>query len=296
MKKQFIRRTTAILLSLTFLFSLTLFSSAANQPKHDVSKNQKKLLSSTKIREYDMLKQLQSQSDDELKNKGLSESEIKEIKDFDFAKALKARATKNSDKELSSLGYSADEISVLRDSNSTELQLAALSATLTLEVSEYGHFYTSSLSEVYLETYFEWDSFPVFYGSDIIATAWSDGMYCQVNNQVQYETYCSVNYYMPGNRAYYNSYTYNVIADTNNGAHVKFPLNVGPAYALSGYMQTYITKQAAVQEIAVLSKYGHSTISVSPTVSFTSAPTIGFSTTMTNAGEDSMYINLTVPY
>lgn len=269
----------------------------------------KKLLSTIKINEYEKLKELKSQSDEELSISGLSESEIKDIKNLDYAKELKKRI-KSNEKELSSMRYSKEQIELIQsldlsDSQTlTEDQLTSLSATCTVYLWEYGHFYSSSSSEIYLESDFYWDSIPVFVGTDILAMAWSDGMYPDVNVQEEYSTYFKANYYTVGGVNFVDSSAYTVIGNTNIGAYSKFPMRKAfsqsgftvQGYCMDGFLQVHISKKAAVPEVSVLSQYGHSTITASPTVSFKGAPSITFSSSMVTADEHSWKIDLTIPY
>lgn len=291
-----VKKILSLFLCITFLFSLTIVSSATDS---DVSKNQKKLISTIKITEYEMLQQLQGQSDEALKEKGLTATEIKEIKNFNYFDALKKRAAIKNNKELEGMGYSENDIEILKDPNSSESELIALSATVTFSVWEYGHFLQSALSEVYLETDWSWDIWPTFGSTDIVAICWSNNLYCNTNTQKPYETYAEVSYYDIGST--YRGYSQlTVIAETNLGAHVKIPLRkkIGnyEYFALNGYMQTYIQKKAYVPQVSVYAKYGHSTVTVTPTVSFKGYPSIEFAPTMTEAAEDDEYIDLTIPY
>ncbi len=293
------------ILSLVLIFAVLLSLSISSYAENGDTKI-KKHLSTIKINEYQKLKELKDQSDEELLRKGLSTSEIKEIKDFDYAKELKKRI-KAKKEDLSSMGYSNEQINMMKEiTENQELtvnQLTALSANCTLSVWEYGHFYNSSLSEVYLEADFEWSSIPVFVGTDILAIAWSDGMYPQVNTQTQFETHSQAYYYTVGGIGFIGSSTYTVIGNTNVGAYVKFPMNKAftnsgftvQGYCMNGYLQVYITKKAAVPEISVLSQYGHSTVTVSPTVQLKGSPSITFASTMTTEAEASTYIDLTIP-
>lgn len=61
-------------------------------------------------------------------------------------------------------------------------------------------------------------------------------------------------------------------------------------------MQTYIQKKAYVPQMNVYAKYGHSTITRTPTVSFKGYPSIEFGSTMTEAAEEDEYVDLTIPY
>lgn len=112
-----VKKILSLFLCITFLFSLTIVSSATDS---DVSKNQKKLISTIKITEYEMLQQLQGQSDEALKEKGLTATEIKEIKNFNYFDALKKRAAIKNNKELEGMGYSENDIEILKDPNSSE--------------------------------------------------------------------------------------------------------------------------------------------------------------------------------
>ncbi len=310
--KRIYKSYLALLLSFLFLSFSSISSYAIS---NDNTVIQKKLLSTSIMNEYQKIKELQSCSDEELLKKGFSKTEIKEIKDFNYAKEIVKRAKLGMD-DLKSLGYNDEQVNILKRYASSdiqsetlsEVQLNILSSTCTLNVWEYGHFYSSSKSEVYLESDWDWGNIPpVFTGTDIVAISWSDGLYPQINSQQVYSTYCDVNYYFAGalgKVSWITKDTLTVIGDTNLGAYAKIPMlkNVTQSgatittYAMDGRLQVYISKQAAVLEISVSSQYGHSTITVSPTVQFKGAPSITFGVTMTTEAADSVYINIKKPY
>lgn len=214
-----------------------------------------------------------------------------------------------SDSKLEGLGYSEEAIQNLKSlgENPTENQLAAASSNLTINVYagvQHGH--NSSLSwAVYYMTW-AWSSQPVWNEKDMVAIAWSEGMYLTPSSESSF-THAYVNYYNDSDGSFWNKEYYStaITPDLNRGASVTFSQgkSVGgyptTVWAKSGAMEVKLTKQANVPEMCVQVAYGHSVLSGTPSVSFSVSGSgasasvgISFSWFMKSVASDYLYQSL----
>lgn len=112
-------------------------------------------------------------TDEELKRKGYSESEIKEIREFSYEEAMLERA-KCSDAELHAIGYTDEQIKILRAYDGSELteNSPVLAATAVCTGTAYFNGYNSSLSKLSFVYKFTWNVKPFWCGTDTMAVSW----------------------------------------------------------------------------------------------------------------------------
>lgn len=142
--------------------------------------------------EYDMYRDLQEKSGNELSSLGLSKEEINNIKTKSYSSCLRERSI-YSEEELRNMGYSIEQIDIIKDPNATDEQLLKASATLTIttviEKLDY-HPNNYTYSTVYIQ--WIWSSKPYFLLIDDLAIAWTEQMafmpYSE-NNKSRYTLY-----------------------------------------------------------------------------------------------------------
>ncbi|KJR49317.1 hypothetical protein UF75_0395 [Desulfosporosinus sp. I2] len=249
------------------------------------------LVSKTVTNEYDKYKELTSKSDQTLLQEGYSKEDLKKLRSIDYKAELKKRVVENAkldDETLNKKGYTPEQIMQIRSYVGTEDQLQALSASLYLSTYVLSHSKSSSLSTANLRTDWTWTSAPILEMQDVVAAAWSEGMYLQSAN-----SYATASYYNQSSDVYHHTETYSVTPNLNNGASVTFNVlsaSYPGTYAKTGQFGTYVSKQSSVLELAVKTQYGHSTIFVRPSVSFSGTPGLSFSTGVTTEGTQDIYI------
>jgi hypothetical protein len=129
--------------------------------------------SNISVSEYDIIMKYKRMTDEQLQAIGLSEESIAKYKEFDFSKALSARA-KWSDASLLSAGYSTDQIATMRRVFGAksitalaekEVAIRALSATMSSTASISGT--RSSVTSTYTWT---WSGLPLVLTEAIVTT------------------------------------------------------------------------------------------------------------------------------
>ncbi|MDI6915825.1 MAG: hypothetical protein QMC95_16680 [Desulfitobacteriaceae bacterium] len=287
MKIKNLIKLSSIFLTFALLnMSFVQVASAATKPD-------KILISQTVINEYDKYKELVNKSDETLIKEGHSKEDIKNIRSFDFKaefqKKVEEKAKLDDDTLLKS-GYTKDRIKIIRNYKGTDDQIYALAAQLWLSTYIIDHYKSSTLSYADLRTDWTWTDCPVFLNTDLLAAAWSEGMYYQSNN-----SYAVANYYSQGiPYTYDNSVTLTVQPNLNTGASVQIPLAQwkmnGNTFAKSGQWGYQISRQALVNELAVKVQYGHNQWSLSPSVQFSPAPSLTFSSGINIEATNDVYI------
>jgi hypothetical protein len=175
-------------------------------------------------------------------------------------------------------------------------QIYALSATLTMTFFERNSYKSSTYSYCDITVGWDWTQCPFFTQEDIIALAWSEGMYCDTsssnNSAYIYWGDVSTNSIVSGN------YT-NMVSVINTGLYVKKDLKPlggdGSIYLRGGVLNIRVHKQASVNEIAFLAKYGHNELGFSPSVEISATgPSLGisFSWFLNELAVQDLYVDL----
>ena len=130
---------------------------------------------------------------------------------------------------------------------------------------------------------FKWSGAPVFRGTDLMAVSNGEQMYFHSSS------YLNVSYAPLGSTGATSSKKiYAKIHDSGNtGASFSFKMigNNRLSYAKSGSGKVYLHRQNVnLSQVGVGVKYGHSTISISPSVSFPLGGGISFSKNVQNIG------------
>lgn len=164
------------------------------------------------------------------------------------------------------MGYTKEQIEIIRNFTGTEEQIYALSAELWLSTYVLSHSHSSTYSQATLRTDWSWTQAPNCVFTDILAVAWSEGMYLDTGSS---STYGKCGYGANGSTIR----TTTPIPDLNKGAYIKIPMtdsSVSPAgsWCHNGKFGYKITRQANVLELAVQAVYGHSQLTINPSVTF----------------------------
>lgn len=234
-------------------------------------KNDDAYSESTKIyiNEYEIIKDLEKESNESLEKRGYSKSQINKIKNGrnDMIKEIKNRANL-SDMQLKSMKYNDNQINIIRNFTESDAELAALAAQLTLylTLSNYKFNGTETTCDVY--TSWVWSTYPVTQLNDGVAIAWSGGF-----NSYSAKTYINL-YYTDVQNGNEREFTSKGFADYSPGSgfYVVFPLTkaeIGIYYkCLRGSVRTQLYKNGNIPTFEVISKYAHSQLSAYPSITF----------------------------
>lgn len=241
------------------------------------------LLSQTVTNEYDLYKDFQNKSDEQLVKEGYTQEKIKELKSLDYKGKIKKKAerlAKVDIKKLEEMGYTKDQIKDIKQFTGTEEQIYSLSATLALSTYYGASSKSSTYSQINFRTDWTWSSAPYWLLEDILAVPWSEGMYLDTGSS---STYGQYSYYDEFAETFYQTYSTTVTPDLNKGASIKFDTgyhdsDFGGLYAKKGKFGYKLFKSTLLNEVAVQPTYGHTTVSVgSPSVSFPAGLSVSFS-------------------
>ncbi|EHQ88590.1 hypothetical protein [Desulfosporosinus youngiae] len=248
----------------TLLLSISLVSPAFAQEK---------VIESKSINEYQYIKELKQKSDIELKDMGLDDNQITELKNLDYGKGLKERS-KLDKKILKNMGYSNVQIEQLQDFQGTEAEIIALAASVNLNVENNGLTYDSALDRSYWTVSFDWSwsSEPFWLLQDIIGSGWSPDFSLVTSTSSSYQ---KVRYKRNTTGATWTS-TKPFTLSNLNCAQSSFAMSGGHdpnwdwydwADSGSGYVK--VTKAGKVRDMQMRIAYGHSQIT-------TSNPSLGY--------------------
>jgi len=238
------------------------------------------------VNEFIKLQELNKKSDSNLKSIGYSNEDIKLIRQYkdDFNNHI-ISLNELSDEVLISLGYNNDQVDTIRNFNGSEDHMIKASATCSVSRSS-GRFYYDSINKatnLIVNYSFKWSGAPVFRGTDLMAVSNGEQTYFHSSS------YLNVSYAPLGSTGATSSKKiYAKIHDSGNtGASFSFKMigNNGLSYAKSGSGKVYLHRQNVnLSQVGVGVKYGHSTISISPSVSFPLGGGISFSKNVQNIG------------
>lgn len=264
---------------LILVFCSNAFAAEANT---DVKNEHEKSLA---ISEYELFKQIQAQSDEQLANQGYSADQIKKIRDFDYIKELQKRATM-SDSELAKLGYDQEGIEKLRSFDGSEEQAIILSATVNLTCSISQHFYNGTNTIVKVNYNWSWNNMPIWTLTDAIAIVWDPSMYQTPDNQNDKQT---ISLYQ-GN-TYIKKVTYRIEpASPGHAAICEFPVlydEWNNYWSKSASGVVYLGASSKVVDFAVRVSYAHTQVAGVPSVSFPGGLSISFG--LNTVEEDTSY-------
>lgn len=293
-----IKKIFALMLSICLMASITTNVKAKDD-------NQ---LETNIINEYEYITKLKAMSDDELYKLNINDEEIKEIRGIDFKSKLEERA-KLDEATLKNIGYSDEEIKMLRNFKGTKSEIKSLTADMSYSMKGlWDAKVTGELcgglgindgtkSSAVLRYDWEWDKQPVINNTDIVAICWTDGFYFTSESWLTFANVSYKSIYFQYDEDYQVSQDIQAnIGSETVGCYIKFPMykekNPGGEYAYKGTLSVQLLKNSPQDFMNYKSAYGHSTVTINPSVSFPAGGSISFALTMTTLDEDSGFLNL----
>ena len=254
--------------SLLFVMSSTAFAAENTANKTTVATS-----------EYSMVQELKEKDTNTLLAEGYSISDIERAKSGELERTilneLMERSTL-SDEILSRKGYTANEIAELRSltGNESLYSVRGLLASVTVKNTKNSYYYKSSADRTYflIDVSWSWDKEPAVHWTDIAGDGW-DGNYeltkhiSSTNNRLSLT--CVGNGPAIADKTVY---AYMTSSDINAGK-ATFAMNQGAYYVQSFY---WVKSGSGRIELSIVGhdnnaefifKYGHATLSTSPSVS-----------------------------
>lgn len=254
------------------------------------------------LNEYDKICELKSMTDKELYMYGLDTKDIEEIREIDYITEIKKRS-KYSPEILKNMGYTEAQINSLKTFDGSKNQAKMLSPKITMRTSLSPAKVSSKIKKVrrfddedtgtkiFLKYSWEWNIMPIFTGHDLVAICWGNGFLVNPDGGSG-TTAClkKINVLTGGDAV--SGADINVDIDgVTKGAYINFDVYDNAEFVKSGYFQVNLMKDTIdTSRFNAKGAYGHSTILLNPTVSFSSG-SISFSATMTKASEASMLVD-----
>ncbi|MGX4601744.1 hypothetical protein [Faecalimicrobium sp. JNUCC 81] len=257
-------------------------------PSEIVFKNSENIVENEEtetVNEYIKLKELSEKTKRELKSLGYNNNDIDSIKQYkdNFKRNIKDLNDLQNE-QLKSLGYNNSQIDIIRNFDGSEEQMIKASANCSVSRSKGSFYYdkTNKATNLVVNYSFKWNGVPSFRGTDIMAVSNGEFMYFHNNS------YLTVSYSDISNSGASSSRKILASLDGsgNTGASFKFKTlgNNGLSFARSGSGKAYLHKKANITQVGVGVKYGHSTVTFSPGVSFPAGVSIGFSKNVQSIG------------
>lgn len=193
-------------------------------------------------------------------------------------------------------GYTYDEILILRNYNGGRIEdypeLAAITGTLTIGKPV---ILKATTSRIGVKVVWSWDHCPVVNGNDVFAVYW-DPTFGSESGKMRINTADSSHtiYYSLNNSDIELAGEITQVSP-NSAAKSVFSMQdqSGEAWARTGTMKLYFdatSGSAALTELDFIFAYGHTILSVSPSVSFPASGGISFGVTTDEADRRSGYI------
>ena len=275
-----------ILLSIASNFSLSAFAVENHEDEYSVS-------------EYDLITSIRTMSTDELADMNLSAKEIEMIRSDSIEKELLSRKDKTDEALASRYRYTAEQISVLRSYNGERLEdnaeLAAITGTLTIAEPTV---LVATSTRVGLKVIWSWDHAPIVCWKDVIAVYW-DPTFGSSNGNMRINIANSshvVRYYIYSN----STHTLNwdvTQGSANSAAKSTFAMQDADqvGWADRGTLTLYFdaaAESAALTERDFIFAYGHTILTISPSVYYPVSGGISFGTATDEADRRSGYVNI----
>lgn len=228
----------------------------------------------------------------------MSNEEIELIRSDVVEKELLARKEKSDAELMAHYGYDQSEIAILRSYNGGRLEnnpeLAAITGTLTIAKPTV---LTATSTRIGVRVTWSWDHRPVVCANDVLAVYWSPTFGSSNGNMrinISDSSYTlTFNVYDAG---YDISGSFTQVSP-NSAAKAQFSMidQSGDGWAECGTATLYFDAtegSAALTEMDIIFAYGHTVISVSPSVSFPASGGISFGLNTSEADRRSGYINV----
>ena len=248
--------------------------------------------------EYEYITTIRTMSKEKLANSKLTSEEIALIKSDVIEKELLDRKAKSDAQLMACYGYDQNEIAILRSYTGGRLEnhpeLAAITGTLTIARPTV---LTATSSRIGVRVNWSWDHRPVICANDVFAVYWSPTFGSSNGNMrinISDSSYTlTFNVYDVG---YDISGSFTQVSP-NSAAKAQFSMidQSGDGWAECGSATLYFdatSGSAALTEMDFIFAYGHTVISVSPSVSFPASGGISFGVNTSEADRRSGYITV----
>ncbi len=275
------KRLKTNVLAVVFVLLITAVQVFAEEP----------VVNHSTVSEYQSYKTLISKDDAQLKEMGMSNKEIAELRNFDFNDEFKKRA-KLDNETLRKMGYDDSQITTLKSlypsiEKTTKINSNITEPTYSLEeLSLRGIFADCNIYSWDIQTSantmkigfkWEWSNAPVFTGTDIFAVAWNgsntNGQPLNVKIDRMSSGMRVERENLAGSNQLSDQYYYPKVRDYYHAAEYKFSMGEYGAlapewWAPEGDGQVKLTKIGTqdIDNISIAFSYGHSYIGVNPAV------------------------------
>lgn len=246
--------------------------------------------------EYLKMKKLSNTSTTELKAQGLNDSDIQQIKSMDvkkeYSEHIKKLANYSEDK-LKKSGYTSKQINAIKNYDGSEQMTEDSSSSVTVNTSEDYYNADDDRTDAVIDFSFQWDGQPFCKFTDSMAVCWSEGLYIDRG-----DSYCDVTYIATADGDNDDSSTVRRDPSVDGAGTVgaKFSFAVMTDFntvtlANSGSGQVHLYKNSKVSMFGLRAGYVHAELSASPSISFTSAPSISIGSSAEELDNSLQYWN-----
>ena len=248
--------------------------------------------------EYEFVTSIREMSDSELDAIALSDSEIQLIRSNAIEDEILARKQLSDAMLEEKYGYTYEDILILRAYEGERLEdnaeLAAITGTLTISKPTV---LTATTTRIGVKVVWSWDHSPVVCAIDVFAIYWDPTFGSQDGNmRIDMASSSHVVSYNIYNNLF--DYEWDITqVSPNSAAKSTFDMldQTGEGWAKKGTLTLYFNAaagSAALTEIDFIFSYGHTILSISPSVSFPASGGISFGWTTDEADSRSGYINV----
>lgn len=275
-----------MLFSIALNFSTTAFAVENHENEYSFS-------------EYDFITSVRTMSADELADMKLSAQEIELIRSDAIEQELLSRKDKTDEELVSRYRYTEEQISVLRSYNGERLEdsaeIAAITGTLTIGKPK---ILEATSTRVGLEVIWSWDHAPIVCWKDVIAVYW-DPTFGSNDGNMRINIADSshvVRYYISSNAT--DTLNWDVTqVSANSAAKSTFAMQDADqvGWADKGTLTLYFDAaegSAALTEMDFIFAYGHTILTISPSVYYPASGGISFGTATDEADRRSGYVNV----
>lgn len=225
---------------------------------------------SVTISEKDIVKSLQAKTDAELESMDYSPEEIASLRKL-TDEAVVAKARSQSDAELKDRGLTEKQIDIIRNENDVQLAAAESFGSVTYTVDYVTYEYKKPNTTLKVMVTWKWSSAPLFLFTDIIACTTNKEDFTKVKASG------TADYSFSRGGTILSSSPLSVKTESSGrGTYAKIDLSktyTGAArptkmIAFEGSMFTTFKAPKKITAVGMSSKYGHATMTLSPGVSF----------------------------
>ena len=201
-----------------------------------------------------------------------SENEIEKTKN-EFSDYVYDLQKNESDETFSNMGYNQQQINLIRqyDGSQDIIALFSGSVTITNKIENYKYNSSTKQTSADIAFTFTWNGTSAYNHKDVLAVAWSEGLYTNSKNIKITCTYKSnrnntkISFSAPSSSPYVAK---NVVGTGNQSAKFTFDKHYGSRMRLySATGKVHVTKKAKVPEFSSYVSYGETKTNISPSFS-----------------------------